>query len=497
MKNYFFIFLFSLGLISSAQNADSLKQLLKTEKRDTARLNLYSLICEVCEESEIPNFAQPGIDLADKLLGSASLTKKERHAVLVTKVTLLNNMGIGSSGLGNSNEAINYYLQGLKIEEELTNKREIAVLQSNIGLIYKQQGNIPLALEYDHKALKTFESLRDTNGVSVALNNIGLLYKQQGDVTKALEYYNRSLKLRIESDNKEGISATLGNIGYIYIDQRKFDKALDCYNQSIKIDTKTGNKEGISISYTNIGYIYELQNNLPLALEYYKKSLKMDEDAGNKEGIASSLNCVGGIYVKQKNYKGALPYCIKSFGLAQEVGFPNQIKDAARLLSRIYQSQNKYKKAYEMYQLHIQMRDSVNNEKNRRAGIKNQLQYEYEKKALADSVKNSEAQKVKDAQIVAQESKLNQEKTQRYALYGGLLFIGGFLFFVINRFRLTQKQKKIIEAQKTEVDQAYEKLHEKNKEVMDSIFYARRIQRALLPSEKYIERNFSKQKTKH
>ncbi|MBC7865363.1 MAG: hypothetical protein IAF38_20475, partial [Bacteroidia bacterium] len=50
------------------------------------------------------------------------------------------------------------------------------------------------------------------------------------------------------------------------------------------------------------------------------------------------------------------------------------------------------------------------------------------------------------------------------------------------------KQKKIIEEQKIKVDEAFEKLHEKNKEVMDSIYYARRIQRALITSEKYIER---------
>ena len=488
MRKLLSLFFISFCLTDAAQNADSLKQLLKTTKVDTARLSLYALICEVCEENEIIDYAQPGIAVADKLLNSGAISEKERQDILSTKATLLNDMGIGSSGLGNSNDAIKYYKEGLKIEEQLSDKREIAVLQSNIGLIYKQQGNIPLALEYYHQAIKTFESLNDKNGVSVALNNIGLLYKQQGEVEKALEYYNKSLKLRHETNNKEGISATLGNIGYIYIDQRKFDKALECYNQSIKIDTEAGNKEGISTALTNIGYIYELQNNLPLALDNYMKSLKMDEKAESKEGIASSLNCIAGIYVKQKNYKTALLYGTRSFRVAKEVGYPTQIRDAARILSRIYQNQNDYKKAYEMYELHIQMRDSVNNEKNRRAGIKNQLQYEYEKKAVADSVKNMEEQKVKDAQIVAQESKLKQEKTQRYALYSGLILIAGFLFFVINRFRVTQKQKKIIEAQKDDVDLAYEKLHEKNKEVLDSIFYARRIQRALLPNEKYIEK---------
>ena len=45
--------------------------------------------------------------------------------------------------------------------------------------------------------------------------------------------------------------------------------------------------------------------------------------------------------------------------------------------------------------------------------------------------------------------------------------------------------------QKLQVDEAFVHLEEKNKEVMDSIHYAKRIQTALLTSEKYIERKLN------
>ena len=63
---------------------------------------------------------------------------------------------------------------------------------------------------------------------------------------------------------------------------------------------------------------------------------------------------------------------------------------------------------------------------------------------------------------------------------------------MINRFKITQRQKLLIQKQKIVVDDAYEKLHEKNKEVMDSIYYAQRIQKALITSEVYIERQLNK-----
>ena len=49
------------------------------------------------------------------------------------------------------------------------------------------------------------------------------------------------------------------------------------------------------------------------------------------------------------------------------------------------------------------------------------------------------------------------------------------------------KQKKVIEGQKQLVDEAYKRLHEKNREMIDSINYAKRIQDALITSERYIE----------
>ena len=103
-----------------------------------------------------------------------------------------------------------------------------------------------------------------------------------------------------------------------------------------------------------------------------------------------------------------------------------------------------------MYELEIQMNDSINIESNIKASIKKQFQYEYEKKAAADSVRNGEEKKVKNALLTAQEAQLKQEKTKSYALYGGLLLVLMFAGFMVNRFRVTHKQKQIIELKEIE-----------------------------------------------
>ena len=112
--------------------------------------------------------------------------------------------------------------------------------------------------------------------------------------------------------------------------------------------------------------------------------------------------------------------------------------------------------------------------------MRNQLKYDFEKKAAEERLIAENEKKL-------DELKIKQEQKQKYLLYGGLvltLIFGGFMF---NRFKITQKQKKVIEEQKRTVD-------EKQKEIIDSIHYAKRIQQSLMPNEKFIEKTITKLK---
>ena len=90
---------------------------------------------------------------------------------------------------------------------------------------------------------------------------------------------------------------------------------------------------------------------------------------------------------------------------------------------------------------------------------------------------------LKNVEIEKQKTEISAKKSQQYYLFGGLALVIIFAGSMYNRFRKTQKQKRIIEEQKHMVE-------EKQKEILDSIHYAKRIQRSILPTEKYIDKNF-------
>ena len=69
------------------------------------------------------------------------------------------------------------------------------------------------------------------------------------------------------------------------------------------------------------------------------------------------------------------------------------------------------------------------------------------------------------------------------------------LAFVVYRgYSNKKKSNEIITAQKQEVEFQRDVIEEKQKEIIDSIYYARRIQKSLLPTEKYIHKVFNRLK---
>lgn len=140
-----------------------------------------------------------------------------------------------------------------------------------------------------------------------------------------------------------------------------------------------------------------------------------------------------------------------------------------------------------MYELYIETRDSILSEESQKDVMRQEFQYNYEKKAAADSMANAKANEIRDVQIAQQEAEIKVKRNQQYALYGGLFLVLVFAGFIYNRFRVTQKQKGIIEEKERETYAQKEIIEEKHKEITDSIQYAKRIQCALLPPQKIIK----------
>ena len=412
---------------------------------------------------------------------------------------ILGNIGLSYSSIANFQKALYFYNDALKIDEKLNNKSGIMRHLGNISNIYRKQGDYTKALEYALRSLKIAETLGNKKSEISILGNIGIIYDLQSDHEKAKYYYLKALKLGELIKDKIAIGNQYSNLGIVYMqiggkekDKKNFSAALynynialDYYNKAAKINEETLDLEGLAANYGNIGTNYKEQGNIKKSLEYEIKCYKIFEKTGDLKGISAAAGNIANTYTELNNYPEAEKYLKKSLSIATQIGSLNEIKFAHEFLYRLYKKTGKVSQCLFHYEKYIQIRDSIFNEENTKASIKLELKYDYEKKASADSVKVAEEKKLTTFQ-------LKQEENQRYFLYSGLgltLIFGGVMY---NRFRITKKQKAIIESQKKIVEEQKQAVDEKQKEILDSIRYAKRIQTSLLPNENYFKKHIPK-----
>lgn len=449
----FFILFLILNInynIANTQISDSLKNILNTPCHDTIKCSVYM---ELIEDEE-------------------SLDVWSKYNDELYRISTLN-----LSKLKKGTIEYNTFL------------RYKAAYFNNTGWISNHKGDVTKAINYYHKSLKIYETLKRYNEIAILYGNIGRIWNTQGEFDKSIEYYKLAIDLNIKCNNKSGEAFGYNNLAAIFKKKGDFENALKYCYKGLEIMIEENDEKGMATLYTNIGTLLGKTNKETQGLEYLLKGLDIKQKIKDTDGEALSLSLIGNLYLKMGKTDKALEYGIKSYNINLKLGYPDNIRRSAELLKNIYTKNRNYKKALEMFEVYIVMKDSIYNDANRKASLENQLQYEYEKKSAIDSIKISEEKKLHQAKLSESNAKLKQEQTFRIALYSGLVLVIIFSIFIFNRFKITQKQNTIIQHQKKLVEEQKEIVEDKQKEILDSIAYAKRLQDAILPPLELINEN--------
>ncbi|MDQ3046955.1 MAG: tetratricopeptide repeat protein [Bacteroidota bacterium] len=385
------------------------------------------------------------------------------------------------------------YLLGheeLEISRSKKLKKAESKALNTIGASYQVKGNFLKAIEFYQQSLKIREMAGDLRGSSSSLANIGSIYIHISEFEKALYYQEKSIKVFEKLNDKAGMASALNNMGVIYMNLEDFPKALEYNKKSLGLYEELNDKKGIAASYDNIGQIYSSLNEYTKAVEFQYKGLELLKELNDKHGISTLMSSLSQTFLKQNKTEQALEMATKAKAIAIESEDIQAEKEAASMLYEIYKKMGNDSKALLNYERFISLRDTIFKEENQREITNKELQYEYEKKAAADSVRIQDEKKVTDALILAKNAQIEQDKTQKWALYGGvflLLVFGGLMY---NRFRITSRQKQIIEVKSKETEVQKTIIEEKQKEILASISYAKRLQEAILPPQKLVKTYF-------
>jgi serine phosphatase RsbU (regulator of sigma subunit)/TPR repeat protein len=402
------------------------------------------------------------------------------------------------------------YEKSISILKSLNDSTLLPMSHLYLGTIYKEKGNYLKAISNFKESAILYKKNENFTMVNFPLSDLAGIYIELKDTLNSL-YYRKEI-LKYSTLNKDTFALAYGNrvLGEIY-SKSDFKKSIHYYKKSIQY-SKAINQNGFTaMAQTGIAFTYSYKNdyenaflwmdkvlhtciinNISLsnynysyglllcnkgdyskAIEYFQKSLSTMKTETNINKVIPIYNKLTDAYLNENNLTEAENYATKALLLSKKSKSIVHIKNSSELLYQVYKIQNNPKEALPIFELFIQMKDSLKSEELNKASIKTRIENEYTQKKIKDELKINEERKFNQL-------KFEKERTIRFFMYGGIVLLILFFGYTFYRLRLSKKQNKIIEKQKGIVEEAHG-------EIKDSMEYAKRIQNAIFPASKIVK----------
>ena len=486
---------------------DSLQLALQKATTDTAKVKIYFALCNQCDINDNLKYAQPLIKILDKLIAQTNDIEKKKqllqqkaeaygfvryyytemkdtfNIVKTQKIRISiyeeasdNEAIIGSIrglsnfyiAVGNYPKGIEYCQQALQRAKKMNYKKGIAGCLYQIAEIYRSQDENNQALEKYEQSISMFTEIKDTANLAQVFMSKGDFHSKLHDISKALQCYLKSLSLYELLKNNQQVRRVYSCIGGMYMDNHEFQKALLYYQKCMTMSKEMEDIYWIAITSGNIGSIYLTQGNYQKALEYNTKSLKIFEEIREEGQIANANHRLANTYLKLKEYHKAKLCIERTIEIEKRNLFSNNLKKSELLATTIDSAKGDFKGAFEHYKQYILLNNKLKSEEIHQLAQKEKYQNEYEKQKAIDKA-------ISDHEIETHKIVRNS-------------FMAGFAFMILlaaisyRNYRRKKKDNLIISNQKLLVE-------EKQKEILDSIEYALRIQTAILPTQKILKQH--------
>lgn len=342
-------------------------------------------------------------------------------------------------------------------------------------------GDLQQALK---NALKIKEITKDTDNkrLKILANRtvIDVYWDNPNYQDEVLELSIETHALAQEVKDTSLLKFAIFDLAYSYANIQKYQLALNYYYQIIALQL-IADDHSVSASYNNVANIHMELENYDSALYYFDLAKKEAQLENRQDGIGASYLYLGQTYLKIKESELALANCKKALRTFQINQILRRQDLCTQCITQAYEQMGDKANAYEAFKFQLAIEDSLTSVSNINQLDQVRTAFQFELESVQDSLDF-------EYQHQLSQAKISEQRNRTIFLFIGLgisLLAGGF---ILNRFRITKKQKRIIEVQQQEVARQHLELIETHKEITDSIAYAKRIQKAILPSAETVQK---------
>lgn len=462
---------------------DSLQKQLLTQSDDT---NKVKTLIKLHMNYRIPHadssllYIKEAIKLSEELhYNSGIINARLKNGVVLYK-------------LDRWKEALEEFEKIIPVAIEEKDYKRALSLYNNISVINSNMAVYNKALQANFAMLEMNEKyIHDTKYECNGHINLGIVYIKQKKYQDALNAFKIALPIAIDSAHWKLKRGTIyDRMGTCYFEEGLLDSAKYMFNKSIKERIKDGQETGQASTLINLAKVYLVEENY----RFVKKNLdKAYELFRNQEAVvqmAKTKLIYGELYYAQKQYQKSITDAQEALMALRNQDAKGSLKEAYYLLARANSGIGNHKKAYQYQKKYDAVKDSIYNSDIAQQFAAMQTEFDLQNKEKAIALLN------KDNELQAA-----QARTRMYVFSAVGILLLVIILIITNQYRVKKKSNELLQLQKEEILERNAEINQKNEEIMAqrdqlellnedmtaSIRYAKRLQDAILPPDKFIK----------
>ena len=345
-----------------------------------------------------------------------------------------------------------------------------------ISMYERMTGKIATSIELLAQAEAALYKYAPSFSLNMVNHMIGFEYWAAGLRDKALKMSYEALR-RAEEIGGESLGWANFQLAVFHFDMKDYDEALNYFRRSEAAARELGLAYQVARNYSGIGGVYIARNQLDEGVKYNEMALEGYRNVGHQTAISRALNDLGVIQYRRGNDAEAENYLREALDIRERSQYAPGIITSRIELARVLVRQQRATEARELLD-----------------------------KAMELAVITHSKPKIMQCHLLlAEVYKLDKEPWKALEHLQSASDVQGEIFGEETANRIKHLQQKhateqseqeaeIHRLKNVELKKAYDEIEEKNKNILDSINYARRIQRALLASDellqKYLDSHF-------
>ncbi|MGB5436713.1 MAG: adenylate/guanylate cyclase domain-containing protein [Maribacter sp.] len=233
---------------------------------------------------------------------------------------------------GDLTQALESYYEGVKLAEAEESDKDLALFYIAMAAVYSGMGNTQNTIRYYKNGIKIFKERGDSLLYATSLENLGDEYNLNlAKPDSALLFFKESGPIFKAFDNKIGMAYNLGNMGLAYAQLGQNTIAEENISGAISLLEELGDYYPICVYLTYMADMYVQRDDLDAAFGYAERSLELAQQFGLKDQISDANLKLSELYEKKGDAAASLKYYKRHITFRDSVKNITDVQNMANL----------------------------------------------------------------------------------------------------------------------------------------------------------------------